>query len=240
MTDPQPPQYQVPSGFDPGIAPYVVANDARPGPPWEDPSLPFWTRLIDTFKGVMFDPVRFFATMRTDGDYMKPLWFALIPGIIAALAGVIFNFAFQGIGMMSAMGTRGGGPSGVELGVLIGILLVTAVLSPVFVVIGILVSAGLLHICLMVLGGANRSFETTWRVICYAYAVQILAIVPFLGSIAGGLWFLVLEIVGATKAHETDAWRAIMAVFLPMIVCCVLIVCMAGVIGAFIATAAMQ
>ncbi|MBX3727717.1 MAG: YIP1 family protein [Candidatus Sumerlaeia bacterium] len=240
MTDPQPPQYQVPSGFDPGIAPYVVANETRPGPAWEDSTLPFWNRLIDTFKGVLFDPVRFYATMRTDGDYMKPLWFALIPGIIGMMAAMLFNFAFQGLGMMSAMGNRAGGPSGVEIGVLIGIMLASIILSPVFVVIGILFQAGILHICLMVFGAANRSFETTYRVVCYAQAVQLAAVVPFVGGIAVGLWQVVLHIIGATKAHETDAWRSIMAVFLPMIVCCTLFICVGGLIGVFIAAAAMQ
>ena len=41
------------------------------------------------------------------------------------------------------------------------------------------------------------------------------------GAIAlDGLWSLVLNILGAFYGHRTDAWRAVVAYFIPLIVCC--------------------
>ena len=94
------------------------------------------------------------------------------------------------------------------------------VAAPIFVPIGLLLMAGIHHLCLMMVGGATRPFMVTFRVGCFAVAPALLGFVPFLGSFAGGIWGLVLLILGLAAGHTISAGKAAAAVLLPLAVCC--------------------
>jgi hypothetical protein len=85
-------------------------------------------------------------------------------------------------------------------------------------------------------GGAKRPFETTFRVMCFeAGSVGPLMIVPICGGMIAGIWGIVVRCIGIARAHETDIGRAVLAVFLPVIVCCgggILILIMVFGVGA--------
>jgi len=54
-----------------------------------------------------------------------------------------------------------------------------------------------------------------------------------------GVWGVVCACFGLARAHETDTGRAVLAVFLPLIICCgggILIALMFGALGAWTAT----
>jgi hypothetical protein len=83
------------------------------------------------------------------------------------------------------------------------------------------VVSAILHVCLVIVGGAKQSFETTFRVVCFAEgSAGPLIIIPFCGGLITGIWKLVLYCIGLAHAHETDTGRAVIAVLLPLIVCC--------------------
>src|SRR5205807_1513687 len=70
-------------------------------------------------------------------------------------------------------------------------------------------------------GGAKQSFETTFRVVCFAEgSASPLLVIPFCGGLITGIWKVVLYCIGLARSHETDTGRAVIAVFLPLIVCC--------------------
>ena len=58
--------------------------------------------------------------------------------------------------------------------------------------------------------------EGTFRVVAYAQAPQILSVVPFIGGFAGGLWAIVVQIIGLREIHETTYLRVIIALILPL------------------------
>jgi hypothetical protein len=97
--------------------------------------------------------------------------------------------------------------------------------------------SAILHVCLMIVGGAKQPFETTFRVVCFAEgSVSPLLVIPFCGGLISGIWKIILYCVGLARAHETDTGRAVIAVFLPLIVCCgggLLIAMMIGAFGAW-------
>jgi hypothetical protein len=96
---------------------------------------------------------------------------------------------------------------------IVGAFLGTAAFSFVY--------AGVFHLCLMLVGGARRPYETTYRVICYGgAAVASLNLIPILGTLVSSPWTAVAWMIGLARAHETDLWRAIMAVMIPFVVCC--------------------
>ncbi len=102
--------------------------------------------------------------------------------------------------------------------------------SPVTVAVLVFLKAGLIHLMLMLVGGNKLGFEATFRVSAYGEAASILALLPFCGGVLGVLWGLFITIVGLYSIHETDPWRAVLAVVAPMVVCLSLISVSAGLL----------
>ena len=67
--------------------------------------------------------------------------------------------------------------------------------------------------------GNKLGFEATFRVAAYGEAAGILALLPFCGIFIGVMWSLFITIVGLFSIHETDPWRAVLAVVAPMFLC---------------------
>jgi hypothetical protein len=114
------------------------------------------------------------------------------------------------------------------------------VLLPVFIVIVLFIGAAIVHLCLMIVGGANKSFETTFRALAFSHgSTGPLQIIPVCGGLIAGVWALVVNCIGLARAHETTTGRAVLAVFLPLVVCCgtgILLAMMFGALGAWSAS----
>jgi hypothetical protein len=163
---------------------------------------------------LLMKPTEAFTMMKREGGMTDPLLFALIGGSAGTIASLLFQ-----IGLQSIVGTRGSG-NFVEMfgmGWVIGFL----VLTPLFMALGIFIGAAVLHLCLMMLGGANRPFETTFRVVCFSSgATQLFSMIPFCGGWVAIIYNIVLECIGVARAQEISIGKAVLAVLLPMIVCC--------------------
>ena len=73
----------------------------------------------------------------------------------------------------------------------------------------------------MIVGGANHSFETTFRVFAFTQgSTGPLQIIPLCGGLISFVWAIVCNCIGLARAQETDTGRAVLAVFSPLIVCC--------------------
>jgi len=187
------------------------------GLPWEHrQELGFLKAYFDTVILVLTKPAEAFALMKTEGDMMGPMLFALIGGCAGIIVSVLMQLALHSIGFM---GNRQSAMFGMGV---VGIWsLAYIILAPVMVVVGIFIISGILHLCLMIVGGAKKSFETTFRVVCFSSgSTYLLSMIPFCGGVIAGVWNIVVEIIGLARAHETDTGKAVMAVLLPIIVCC--------------------
>src|SRR3954462_5034799 len=156
------------SAAAPGATPLAVATPATPGSglPWENrQQIGLVKAWIDTVSLLIAKPGDAFTMMRPEGGMTDPLLFGLIGGC----AGSIVSILFQAL-MQSIPGLSGSGQNVFELfGISQWVFMITyAVLSPLLVVMGLFIGAGILHLCLMLVGGANRPFETTFRVVCFA------------------------------------------------------------------------
>jgi len=112
------------------------------------------------------------------------------------------------------------------MGAVLGIVIV-----PIIVTMQSFVQAGIYHLMLIILGGAEEDFETTFRVVAYSKTVQLANLLPIIGGIAASIWEIVLCIKGLREAHNIENKIAVLAVLLPMILCCVLIVVVAVLFG---------
>jgi hypothetical protein len=210
--------------------PETVAE--RSGLPWEHrQQRGFVNAFIETLAMVLTKPDLAFRTMKTEGGLAEPLLYALIGGCVGGIVSLLLSLGLQSMGVFAGQRDTFAALAGIGVGSIALIILV-----PVFIVIGLFIGAAIVHLCLMIVGGANKSFETTFRVLAFSQgSTGLLQIIPVCGGLIAGVWALVVNCIGLARAHETTTGRAVLAVLLPLIVCCgagVLLLIMFGGIAA--------
>jgi len=190
---------------------------SRTGLPWDEREQKGWfNAFIETLQMVLTRPDFAFRSMKVEGGLAGPIIYALIGGCIGGVASFLFSLGFQSIGL--TMGQRN--TFAVLTGMGVGSIAII-ILLPVAILLGLFIGGAIIHLCLMIVGGANKTFETTVRVLAFTQgSTGPLQMVPLCGGIIAGIWALVVNCIGLARAHETDTGRAVLAVFLPLIVCC--------------------
>jgi hypothetical protein len=221
----------------PSAAPTSTAGAARTGLPWEyRQERGFFNAFIQTLTMVLTRPAEAFTVMKRDGGLGEPLIYALIGGSLGAIVSVLFSLGFRSVGLFA---DRHNNDLAAMAGMGFGSVAIV-ILLPLFIVIGLFIGSAIVHLCLMIVGGANQSFETTFRVLAFTQgSAGPLQIIPLCGGLISGVWALVCNCIGMARAHETDTGRAVLAIFLPLIVCCgggLLIAFMFGAMGAWTAS----
>jgi DNA-directed RNA polymerase subunit RPC12/RpoP len=213
-----PVQSEIPSGPELIFCPYCggkIIPEVSKYCPWEEKErLGFFPALTSTLKESLTRPSDFYRKMPVSGGLGSPLIYAIIWGTLGIMFTIIWQILFGGILEMMAQ------PPGIKREFEPGYLLALAILSPILVIIGIFVGSGILHLCLMIIGGNKKGFEATFRVVSYAYGAQILSAIPFCGGFIGVIWMIVIEIIGLKEAHGISGGKAALAIFLPIIFCC--------------------
>jgi len=201
----------------PGTAPTATTVAERTGLPWEHrQERGFFNAFIETLTMVLIRPNEAFSVMKREGGLGEPLIYALIGGCVGGIVAFLFSLGFRSIGFFADKDNSLAAMTGMGIGSAAMIILL-----PLFVVIGLFIGSGIVHLCLMIVGGANHSFETTFRVLAFSQgSAGPLQIIPLCGGVISGVWALVCNCIGLARAHETDTGRAVLAIFVPVIVCC--------------------
>jgi len=201
----------------PGAGPTSTTVAERTGLPWEHrQERGFFNAFIETLTMVLTRPAEAFSVMKREGGLGEPLIYALIGGCVGGIVSFLFSLGFQSIGLFADKNNSLAAMTGMGVGSVAVIILL-----PLFIVIGLFIGSGIIHLCLMIVGGANQPFETTFRVLAFSQgSAGPLQIIPLCGGLISGVWALVCNCIGLARAHETDTGRAVLAVFLPLIVCC--------------------
>ncbi|MEW6137289.1 MAG: YIP1 family protein [Thermodesulfobacteriota bacterium] len=183
--------------------------------PWEDLNrLGFFEAIKQTVTGVLFKPTEFFSQVPPQGGLTKPLIFGVILGGLGLVLGQIWT-------AILASGEGRGFAN----------LVLWIVLSPIMAAIGLFVGSAITHVCLLIVGGANENYEATFRVQCYSQSAQIWQALPLVGSLVSGIWVLVAAVIGLREVHGTTTGQAVLAILLPILVCCGLGIMAAWFIG---------
>jgi len=201
----------------PGAAPTPTTVAARTGLPWEHrQERGFFNAFIETLSMVLTRPAEAFSVMKREGGLGEPLIYALIGGSVGGIVSALFSLGFQSIGLFADKNNSLAGMTGIGIGSVAMIILL-----PLFLAIFLFIWSALAHLCLMIVGGANQPFETTFRVLAFTQgSTGPLQIIPVCGGLIAGVWAIVCYCIGLARAHDTDTGRAVLAVFLPLIVCC--------------------
>jgi len=228
-----PPQPPMPPALPPMQPPMPPPGATEPPIPWEQPNFPALEGLYETVKLFLTTPGDAFRRMPVTGELGRPLGYAIILGWVGIIAGQAYNIALRGP-MMNLMAPFSQGQQ-FDMG--IGLNIAIMIAAPLLMLVGVFVSAAIIHVFLMMVGGNNAGFSATTRVMCYATSVQILQIVPLCGGLAGGIWAIVLEVIGLAIAHRTTQGKAATAVLLPLVICCVCVAVIIALAGAAILAA---
>jgi hypothetical protein len=148
--------------------------------------------------------------------------YAVLMAWVELIVGVAYWAAFQSpFFLMSVPKVR---DELAELAVGAGVMALIAaglfILTPIFVAIGLLIHTAILHLMLLIIGEGRRGFETTARVICYSHTADVANLVPFCGGLLAFVWFIALQVIGISRAHDCSYGKAALAVFLPILLCC--------------------
>jgi len=189
----------------------------RSGLPWDDRQQRGILRaFFDTLVMVLTKPAEAFAVMKREGGLGEPLIYAIIGGSVGGMIYFLYNFL---LGSAHVLGSHGNPMMQMMGGGIRPLFFI--ILVPLFVTIGAFISSGIFHLCLMIVGGAKQPFETTFRVVCFVGgSANPLLVIPVCGGLIAGIWKIVLYCIGFARAHETDTGRAVLAVVLPVVVCC--------------------
>ena len=220
----------------PPMNPAPTPPPSAPGLPWEEPSAGLGS-IVPTVMRFVARPIEAFAEMSLTVDLVRPLAYFVTLALVGASISQIWNFVlfdwYLGI-VRSLAGSQFEKfapflhkPGALQLAV-------GLVITPLVALIVLFVWAALVHLMLTLLGGANRGFAATLRVMCYAQTTQLAAVLPGLGGLIGFVWRLILEIVGLSQAHKTEGWKAALAIVLPLLACCACLVAGAVAFGAAI------
>ncbi|MGC8917621.1 MAG: YIP1 family protein, partial [Thermoanaerobaculum sp.] len=202
--------------------------------PWEDPAYPRLEALYETAKLVLLYPRQAFSRMSTTVSLVKPILFAVIMGWVGILVGQIYQWAFRST-LASLMPWMFQRQDFIFSTITSVIVVITA---PVWVLLGLGLATLVLHLFLLLYGGARGGLEVSLRTLAYTSATHLFHIIPVLGGLVGWLWWVVVASLGLAEAHQTSAGKAFAAVLTPLVLCCVcmlVVVFLAGaaIFGAF-------
>jgi hypothetical protein len=219
-----------------GVLPSGAEAD-RTGPAWEQRAeLGVLKSGWETIKAVLGNPGETFSGMKREGGLGTPLYYLVLWGTIGSVVGLAYQFLLQLLAPM--FGSDPAQSKVIEaMGVTGGMMIGYVIAMPIFMLASAFIGAGILHLSLMICGGAKQAFETTLRTYCYAQgSASMLQIIPGCGALVSGIWALVATCIGLARTHEITTGRAVCAVLLPTVVCCVGVMFVVGaVMGAAMA-----
>lgn len=221
----------------------------EPPPPPPPPALPSWERLnevgflpalFSSIKEVLFEPSPTFARMPRVPELARPLLFLVLLGTVGAAFAQLYGwlqqvFASQITGIpdqqeiIRQILERLGVPAdetGYADASMMGTQLCVGhacavLLAPVFLIIFAFVWAGIVHLLLMLFGGANHGYETTFRTVCYTTgATSVFLLFPVCGQLIASIWAIVCTIIALVHTQKCSGGQAAAAVLVPVALCC--------------------
>ena len=195
------------------VAPAMVES----GPPWEfRGERGVLAALLETIRLFLLEPTSAFMAMKRAGGLGAPLFYYVILGSLAGMAVLLYHAVWQSVGTSAPSGSDALLASWLSSPVIIG---ASIVLLPIYVIFEAFFSALLTHGALLLVGGARRPFQATFRVVSYAggssYVLQLLPLIGVLAAMASNL---VLKVIGLAVVHEISRTRAAIAVILQALI----------------------
>ena len=186
--------------------------------PWEDLSRPWTGALVDTVRLLFTRPRAAFERVPMHGDVLRPVLFGLALGWIGLVFSSIYELTFSSM-MRNLMPGAQGGFEPPRL-----LFLLAIPFGPLVIALGILLNSLFTHGGLLLVSGAKNGYVATLRAVCYAQAANLGLVLPFCGSLLAGVGSFVLVVIGISVLQRISIGRALIAVLIPALACCICIV----------------
>ncbi|MCG8529289.1 MAG: zinc-ribbon domain-containing protein [Desulfovibrionales bacterium] len=173
--------------------------------PWADvKELGFFPAMKATIQGVLRRPSLFFEVMDKKGKFTIPFSFFILVSLVSVIAETVWQ---------STVGNPFF-PEEAAGALTLDDLFTVVFISPLILIVYLVITGAVLHGALRLTGGGSRGMGVTLRVLCYAAAADLFSLVPFVGPLIGGIWKLVVVLIGLKTAHNTTYTRVILPVAL--------------------------
>ncbi len=183
----------------------------RDGAPWENRSeTGFAKGTYRTVKEALFSPSTFFRGLTFKGGIKEPFAFGFLIGAVGNMFGIFWPVLMMSGGLFP-FGEAIFGHLTVGL-----IFLIMVVAVHVCVTLSMFIYSAIIHLLLMIVGGGKNKFEATFRVVAYSQAAQALDLIPVVGSWIGGIWQLIIQVIGLREMHNISYLRVFIAFLLPV------------------------
>jgi hypothetical protein len=209
--------------IDPGTVP--PASPPVEALPWEDPNAGIGS-FVPTAGQFIAGPYQAYGKMSLSVDLVRPIAYFVIWVLFGVLVGQLWHYLFwsresSGLDLIPAnvleqapwltkMLDR---PTAWTVAVLL-------VIAPLINLLMLFVWSLIVHLVLVLFGGAASGFTATLRVVCYSQTTAVAVLIPVVGGLIQPIWALVLQIIGLSRAHRVSGGKAALAVLLPLAVCC--------------------
>lgn len=195
-----------------GKAPDSAVPSPRRLPAWEDPAIPFPHDLFHTWMASLARPTALFRRVPWDAAAARPILYFLIIAIVTASFTLWWEAVLRRWDVWPLLAQLGIAPAAGGAAAVLRFFF-----APFAALVWLIVSSLLFHVFVLMLSRERRGFRATLRVACYASGPGVLAIVPFLGALVGGVWSLVLIGIGLREAHRMTGGAAAVAVMLAVL-----------------------
>jgi hypothetical protein len=221
----------------PGVVPTSAQSPLQPGggppaeqgTPWERRvELGAWHAYLDTLVQALFEPGQLFRSARLDRGAAQIGFAVLTVGAAWFVGQMLDRFflrqwtqrLFEKLGGSGAMGPFWQKLAAAGHDTSARAIILLAVLTPLVVLIGLYLNAGVTHVAAVLLGQAKRGFAATFAACAYACAPLLLLAIPGCGGIVGTVWTIVLTGVGLKETHRIAPGGAAAAVIAPYVLLC--------------------
>jgi hypothetical protein len=233
-----------------------IAPEALYEPAWEDRKrLGFFPAMGKTLRAVLVSPSQTFGRLKQNGGLPSPLLYAVLLNTmlhtlfgLIALASVLMMTpeAFQtGWRAMqepfqqlqsSLPGASSPGLPSISQRSFAYLLAGSILIWPLLDMAAYFLGAGIMHVSLMVAGGAKNPFESTFRTVCYLCG-SFNAMAIFLNLLPGGTigtaislvalcaysaWYAYGFVIALKEAQGIEIWRVIIAAIAASVIACCL------------------
>lgn len=182
--------------------------------PWErQDAYGFFPALILTLRKILFQPLDFFGNLPEGRPKSKALVFNLLISEFLLLIDFLWTLA----GLRARIGSPGQHDALSVLGSSPLSFLLALLLVPLFISVGIYLDAWVTHLLLILFRSTKKSFDETFRVLCYSAAPTVLTAVPVAGQLLSPVilvWYMALQAIGLKKCHEGAYTQTLAAIFI--------------------------
>jgi len=188
---------------------------------------------LTKFKGVLASPRLLYAKVRNEG-YLPPWIFYVVVAAISLTVSILVQLPSIILQVINEPELNN--PAGVVIFLVIFCLMLALIL--VMQAGLVFVTAGIMHLFLMLVG-AKKGYLETFKLICYSQAPAVfvapfafLQIIPIAGpmlyfvlAFAAWVWSAIIQVNGAVALHQITMGRAVIAlIVIPLVLLAIVVV----------------